>query len=217
MKKIGVEKEGVLLSQDRMYDGLNFSETAELDFIKLGNLGLKLHVPVLDRHSPLSYAIAQHIHWVLGKHRGVETLNRMSLERVKIIQGATLYKELSQECIVCRKRRRKLVQVEMGPISSQQLNIAPAFWACQIDLFGPLMVFVPGFERHTRNRKILESKVWVMTAVCMTTRAVNLQVLEKDNAAGIIEGVTRLSCETGVPKIIFYLIICTFLANVSTV
>ena len=203
VKKLGVEKEGVLLSQDRLYDGLNFSETAELDFIKLGNLGLKLHVPVLDRHSPLSYAIAQHIHWVLGKHRGVETLNRMSLEHVKIIQGATLYKELSQECTVCKKRRRKLVQVEMGPISSQQLNIAPAFWACQIDLFGPMMVFVPGFEKHTRNRKILESKVWVMTTVCMTTRAVNLQVLEKDNTAGIIEGVTRLSCETGVPKIIF--------------
>ena len=42
-----------------------------------------------------------------------------------------------------------------------------------------------------------------MTAVCMTTRAVNLQVLEKDNSAGIVEGVTRLSCEAGVPKIIF--------------
>ena len=42
-----------------------------------------------------------------------------------------------------------------------------------------------------------------MTAVCMTTRAVNLQVLEKDNSAGIIEGVTRLSCEAGVPKVIF--------------
>ena len=203
VKKHGVEKEGVLLSQSRLFDGLNFSETGELDFIKLGSLGLKLHVPVLDRHSPLSYAIALHVHWVTGKHRGVETLNRMTLEHVKIIQGANLHKELSQECPVCKKRRRKLLQVEMGPISSNQLNIAPAFWACQIDLFGPLMVFVPGFERHTRNRQVLEAKVWVMTAVCMTTRAVNLQVLEKDNAAGIVEGVSRLSCETGVPKIIF--------------
>ena len=45
--------------------------------------------------------------------------------------------------------------------------------------------------------------VYSVTAVCMTTRAVNLQVLEKENTAGIEEGVTRLSCETGVPKIIY--------------
>ena len=94
------------------------------------------------------------------------------------------------------------MQVEMGLISGHQLNIAPAFWACQLDLFGPLLVFVPGFEKHTRNRQVLEAKVWVMTVVCMTTRAVNLQVLEKDNSAAIVEGVTRLSCEIGVPKII---------------
>ena len=118
VKKLGVEKGGVLLSQHRQYDGLNFSESVELDFIKLGNLGLKLHIPVLDRHSPLSYAIAQHIHWVLGKHRGVETMNRMSIEHVKIIKGATLYMELSQECTVCKKRRRKQAEAEVMPSSN---------------------------------------------------------------------------------------------------
>ena len=202
VRKIGIEKEGVLLSKGRLLDGFNFSETGELDHVKLGSLGIKMNVPVLDRHSPLSYAIAQHVHWVVGRHRGVETLNRMSLEHVKIIQGANLYKELSEECIMCKKRRKKLLQVEMGPISRHQLNIAPAFWACQVDLFGPLMVFVPGFEKRTRNRQVLEAKVWIMTSVCLTTRAVNLQVLEKENAAGIVEVVTRLSCETGVPKLI---------------
>ena len=107
----------------------------------------------------------------------------MSLEHVKIIQGANLYKELSEECIMCKKRRKKLLQVEMGPISEHQLSVAPAFWACQVDLFGPLMVFVPGFEKRTRNRQVLEAKVWIMTTVCLTTRAVNLQVLEKENAS----------------------------------
>ena len=130
VKKVGVERDGVLLSQGMLLDTFNFAETGELDHVKLGSLGFKLHVPVLDRHSPLSYSIAQHVHWVLGKHRGVETLNRISLENVKIIQGANLYKELSDECIVCKKRRRKFLQVEMGLISGHQLNLAPAFWAC---------------------------------------------------------------------------------------
>ena len=165
---------------------MKFVEAGGLNVGDIEPLGVKVKVPILDRHSPLSYSIAQHIHLVIGKHRGVETLNRMSLEHVKIIQGASLYKEMSLECIVCKKRRRRLLQVEMGPISGHQLNVAPAFWACQLDLFGPLLVFVPGFERRTRNRQVLEAKVWIMTAVCMTTSAVNLQVLEKDNATGMV-------------------------------
>ena len=72
-----------------------------------------------------------------------------------------------------------------------------------MDLFGPLIVTVPGFERHTRNRQVLRAKVWVMTTVCMTTRVVNLQVIEKEDTGGIVEGLTRLSCEAGFPKIVF--------------
>ena len=136
--------------------------------MKLGSLGIHDHVPVIDRQFQLAYSISQHIHWVVAKHRGVETCNRMSLERVKIIQAVTLFKELSDECIVCMKRKKKFLQVEIGPISNHQLQIAPSFWACQMDLFGPLLVTVPGFERHTRNRQVLEAKVWVMSSVCQT-------------------------------------------------
>ena len=203
VKKVGILKEGILLSHDRLVDSQNFSQTSELEFVKLGSLGIKPFVPVIDRFSPLAYSISQHVHWEVAKHRGVETCNRMCLEHVKIIQAVTLFKELSAECIVCRKRRKKFLQVQMGPISNHQLQIAPCFWACQMDLFGPLMVTVPGFERHTRNRQVLEAKVWVMTTVCMTTRVVNLQVIEKDDTGGIVQGLTRLACEVGFPKIIF--------------
>ena len=157
VKKVSVEKEGILLSQGRLIDGQNFSQTGELDFVQLGSLGIQVYVPVIDRFSPLAYSISQHVHWVVAKHRGVETCNRMCLEHVKIIQAATLFKELSAECIVCKKRRKKFLQAEMGPISNHQLQIAPCFWACQMDLFGPLVVTVPGFERHTRNRQVLQA------------------------------------------------------------
>ena len=36
--------------------------------------------------------------------------------------------------------------------------------------------------------------------VCPTTRRINMQVLESCLADGIISGVTRLSCEMGIPK-----------------
>ena len=74
---------------------MNFVETGELGDLNVGSLGVKVNTPVLDRYSPLSYSIAQYIHYSVGKHKGIETSNRMSLEQVTIIQGMTLYRELS--------------------------------------------------------------------------------------------------------------------------
>ena len=60
IKKIGVEKDGILVSKGRLLDSMNFLETSELDYVKLGNLGFKQHVPILDRFSPLSYYYQLH-------------------------------------------------------------------------------------------------------------------------------------------------------------
>ena len=68
------------------------------------------------------------------------------------------------------------------------------------DLLCPINVYVPGFERNTRNRKVLEAKVYIMTFVCPTTKNINLQVIETKSTEGIVDGITRLSCEHGVPK-----------------
>ena len=90
----------------------------------------------------------------------------------------------------------------MGPISDHQLSICPPFWATQIDLFGPISVYVPGYEKNTRGRNSLSAKCWVMTAVCPVTRLTNLQVIEKTDAPGVVDGFTRLACEVGVPKFV---------------
>ena len=197
-----LEKDGILLSKSRMVAGLDFVYTGELN-VNLGSLGIKENAPVVDRYSALAYSIAQHVHWDLAPHRGMETHNRVSLEHVYIIQGMSLYRELSEECIRCNMRRKRYMEAKMGGIKPEQLVIAPPFWACQIDLFGPYQTFVPGYERQTRNRKMLECQIWILAVVCPTSRLVNLQVLEKTDAGGIICGFTRLACEVGMPKYVF--------------
>ena len=198
--KLAVLKNGILFSKGRIMEGMNFVQTGGLDIQDLGLLGIKAHIPVIDRYSPLAYCVANYIHWEKAKHRGMETCNRMSLSHVHIIQGASLYKEVGEECMRCKMKRKKLVEVPMGLISDHQLSISPPFWATIADLFGPYRIFVPGFERNTRNRNVLEAKCWVICFVCPVTRLTNLQVIEKSDASGIIDGVTRLSCEVGIPK-----------------
>ena len=69
-----------------------------------------------------------------------------------------------------------------------------------MDLFGPVDIYVPGFERETRKRKVKTSKNWIMVNVCPTTRLINIQAIESTLTSGIISGVTRMSCEVGVPS-----------------
>ena len=59
---------------------------------------------------------------------------------------------------------------------------------------------VPGYERETRGRKALATEVHVVVFVCPSTGLVNLQVIEGKDAGFILEAVTRLACEMGVPK-----------------
>ena len=101
-------------------------------------------------------------------------------------------------------KRKKYVEMPMGLISDHQLKICPPFWVAQMDMFGPIKVYVPGFERNTRNRNVLEAKCWVVTFACPVTRLINLQVVERSDASGVVDAVTRLSCEVG------YLSICKF-------
>ena len=154
-------KDGILFSKGRIMDGMNFVQTGGLEISDLGNLGIKAHISVVDRQSPLAYSIANHDHWNLAKHRGMETCNRISLEHVNILQGASLYREMGEECLRCRMKRKKYLEMPMGLISDHQLKICPPFWVAQMDMFGPVGVYVPGFERNTRNRQVLEAKCWV--------------------------------------------------------
>ena len=111
-----------------------------------------------------------------------------------------MYKELAEQCIRCKMKRKHFMEVSMGPVSQHQLSVAPPMWAAQCDLFGPCRVYVPGYERETRGRKALATEVHVVVFVCPSTRLVNLQVIEGKDAGFILEAVTRLACEMGVPK-----------------
>jgi hypothetical protein len=80
----------VLLSTGRLLDDMNFKETGEVPFLDLGSMGVRVNLPLLERYSPLSYSVVDHVHLDLAKHRGIETCNRISLENVCILQGPTL-------------------------------------------------------------------------------------------------------------------------------
>ena len=98
-----------------------------MEFINLEPLGVNTKCPILDRYSPISYSIAQYVHFDLSGHSGLETCNRLALERVHIIQGVSLFRELATECIRCKIKRRRFLEMSMGPVGEHHFNVAHPF------------------------------------------------------------------------------------------
>ena len=133
VEKIAMESEGILFSKNRLLESMEFKIVSEMEMVDLDPLGINTRTPIIDRYSPLAYAIAQHIHYIVSGHAGLETCNS---QRVFFLQGVSLYREISAECIKCKIKRRRFLEMSMGPIGQHNLTIAPPFHACQADLHG---------------------------------------------------------------------------------
>ena len=101
-----------------------------------------------------------------------------------------------------QKLRGKYLGIAFGPLPPENFTIAPVFYGCQLDIFGPCHVYVPGHSMNLRNKKVLESKYYVSVFARPISKCVNLQVIENKAADGIIDGINRLCYEVGVPKMI---------------
>ena len=184
--KIAVEKDGILFSRSRIMDGHRFIVAAGFPKASIGKeVQLDLLTPVLDRHSPISYSVALFVHSELANHAGFETCFRFSLSYCHIIQAASLFREIGEECSKCSIVRKKFLDVLMGPVSDHQLTICPPFYAAYCDLDGPYRVYVPGHERETRHRRVVEAKTWILSFACPVSKLINLQVIESKSADGV--------------------------------
>ena len=157
--KISVECNNILYSRNRLLESMEFKTVTGMEMVNLDPLGVNTKCPIMDRFSPAAYAFAQYIHFVVSGHSGLETCNRLALERIHIIQGIALFREISIECIRCKIKRRRFLEMSMGPVGEHHLNVAPPFYACQADLFGPVTVYAPGASKDLRGRPAKACKV----------------------------------------------------------
>ena len=200
-------KEGILIRMGRIVEDHEIKVVGGAQkFINIGQLtGINLCVPVLDRYSPWAVNFANYIHCNLkvSKHRAALTCYRASLSHVYIIKGHSLFKQIVSDCTLCARLRRKFYERIMGSPHQLQLTISPLFYTTMVDLVGPYLTYVPGFERETRNIKSKMYKIHIAMFVCLGTGCINLQIVESQSTTGLMEAVCRFSMESGTPAVIF--------------
>ena len=196
-EKISEEKDEILYYKGRILPSQEFGGDLKLSDAMLDLTASTFCVPVVDRHSPVAYAIVNEVHWnhAVAKHCGNETVWRYALKYAYILEGKELVRSFRKDCTRCRYLAKRSVDVVMGPVSKVNLMLAPAFYISQVDLFGPLKAYSVHNKRATIN-------IWFLVFCCCTTGAVSLKVMEDYSTSSFLLGFIRFSCSVGYPKML---------------
>ena len=202
VNEIAVEIEGVLFSKTRMEEAY---EVEVLGGIQASSdlkmlLGANFKVPLVEKHSPIVLPLIVYLHEHFN-HKGVESTYKLSLELVKIIDGKSLFKTVSENCVKCKVKRKTLLKQIMGPLPKYQTSVTPVFFYCLVDLWGPLQIYAPGYQKSTRSSAAKQYKAYFMIFVCAVTGMCNIQLIEGKDTSSILDGCSRFFCEATVPKV----------------
>ena len=122
-------------------------------------------------------------------------LRRYTQKIAYIIEGRGLVKKFRKECTRCRILAKRAIEVSMGPIHGHNLNIAPAIFICQTDIFGPV-------NSYSNVNKRAMVKTWFVIFCCSTTGAIDIKSMENYTTESFLLGFVRFSCQVGYPKML---------------
>ena len=188
--------DGVLYYSGRILPDHSFQGYPDLCAAALDLCKTTFCVPVMLHHSPIAISISLEIHWYHPdvRHRGVDSMCRQVDRVAHIIGGHGLMSSIKQGCKRCRFLELKSVEVAMGPIQDVNLCIAPAFYASQVDIFGPFKYI------SFANKRADKLKIWFLIFCCCTTGAISIQAMEDYTTTAFVEGFVQFSCRYGYPR-----------------
>ena len=194
-QNISEDKLGILYYTGRILPSQEFGSKLQLSDVCLDLSSSSFCVPIIDKHSPLAYAVINEVHWYDpdAYHAGVETLWRYVLKNAFIIEGRGLVKKFKDQCTRCRFLRKKAVEVVMGPKATENVCIAPPFYNSQCDIVGP-------YNSYSNVNKRATSKIWFVVFCCCVTGAVDIKVAEDYTTTSFVQALIRFSCKVGYPR-----------------
>jgi hypothetical protein len=194
-QKISKEIDGILYYTGRILPSQTFNGKLNLCDVSLDLSSSSFCVPLTDSKSPFAYSLVNETHWYDedAQHSGVETVLRYAQKTSYIIEGRRLVKKFRKECVRCRILAKKAIEVAMGPTHHSNLNIAPAFFMCQVDIFGPV-------NSYSNVNKRATVKIWFVVFCCCCTGAIDVKIMEDYSTESFILGFIRFACKVGYPK-----------------
>ena len=114
-----------------------------------------------------------------------------------IVGAKRLVNSTVYHCVRCRKLRGKEQQQLMANLPTDRVVSEPPFTNIGVDVFGPWDVIA----RKTRGGQA-NNKRWAALFICMSTRAVHIEVLETMTSSSFVNALRRLVAVRGKVKTI---------------
>jgi len=115
-----------------------------------------------------------HVH-VKACHASPETTLATLHEHFWLTQGRREVKHVLGKCLTCKRWLTLPVQPKMAPLPAERVHMAPPFTNIGLDFTGPLYLKVK------ESSKLSTSKAYVSISICEDTRAVDLELLTRED------------------------------------
>ncbi|XP_011174666.2 uncharacterized protein LOC105206911 [Solenopsis invicta] len=194
------------LSNNSIYKGKFANLSPFIDENGLVRVGGRLHKSDLtfsQRHPillPNRHCLTDNIIRELHKkhyHAGIQTTLYILRQRFWVSDGRNQVRKIIRTCTRCYRFNADTVKYKMGNLPASRVRVTTPFTNTGIDFCGPFFIK----ERKFRNRTRI--KVYVCIFICMTIKAVHLEVVSELTSDGFIAALRRFIARRGLPQHIY--------------
>lgn len=139
---------------------------------------------ILAKDSVLSRLIVQQAHKDT-LHGGIQLMLQTLRQNYWILHVRTLVKQCCHECTTCRRQRHSLINQQMASLPLSRVTPTPPFSVSGVDFCGPFNIRIGSKKARTQK------KTYVAIFICMSTKAVHIELAEDLSAEAFINVFTR--------------------------
>nr|XP_012145447.1 PREDICTED: uncharacterized protein LOC100881684 [Megachile rotundata] len=148
------------------------------------------HPILLPNKHKVTDLICTHFHVIHG-HAGTQNTLNAIRQKYWIIHGKIAVKRIIHKCILCFKAKPSIPIYQMGTWPKERVTFTRPFLKIGVDYCGPFFIK----EKKFRNTKKIKSYVSVF--VCLTTKAIHLELVGDLTTDSFIAALRRLFARRG--------------------
>ena len=154
------------------------------------------HPILLPKSNPVTKLLIEH-HHTLTHHGGIQTTLYSLRQQYWLIDGRNQVRHVIRSCVRCTRINPPAVNYVMGSLPKVRTLETRPFTNTGIDYCGPFYIK----EKKMRNRN--KVKVYVAVFICLSTKAIHLEVVSDLTTEGFLAALKRFISRRGLCSTIF--------------
>ena len=175
----------------------------EFGVLRVGGRLVNARIPLCQKH-PVLLPSYHHVTDLIIRRAHNETLHAglhgtlfAVRHRFWLLDGKNQVRKIIRRCTTCIRHRPAVVHSKMSDLPPSRVQPSAVFSHVGVDFFGPISLK----EKKFRNRTILKGYGCVF--ICMTTKAVHLEVANDLSTEGFLAALRRFIGRRGIPSHVY--------------